>query len=303
MRISILLIIGLLLGSITSHAQFTKTDSLFFNDATEHFQTWLASTTTANDLKAQGFELQNNKVTLKLTTSSRKEWISLRSAYYKFAKRHIGEQLLHRMTFHFEVPLDSAAITITSLDNNESYSATIQYEDGKISDTEVLPLDIDMKGGGGKYPISEMAAFSSRPVILKNKSEKDIKNIKKRVVEHLEGHYESKEQFWGREAKVEILEIDNEVSIEITNISKEVLNDFTVGYFELIIIDIFIHENEGNIEIVYNFRAKYGSGIFIAPRRSGYVDMSEDYPEYLRRYDRKVRKMIVDVATATPIKD
>ena len=102
---------------------------------------------------------------------------------------------------------------------------------------------------------------------------------------------------------IDVLEIENEFSIEITNISKEVLDDFAIGYFELIIIDVFIQEKDQNVEIVYNFRAKYGSGIFVAPRRSGYVDINSDYPEYVKRYDKRVRKMIIDVATATPIKN
>lgn len=302
MRISIL-IIGLLLGSISSYSQFTEVDSLYFDDATEIFQNWLENTTTVQNLKTNGFKVDSGKIVLQLTTTSRLDWISLRSSYYKFTKRHIGEQLLHRMSFYFELPLDSAAIQITSIQEQENYVTVLQYKNSEFSDSDVLPLDIEMKGGGGDYPISEMVAFSAPPIIAKNKSAKDIKLMKEQLILHFEGHYKSIEQWFGREAVIDVLEIDNEFTIEITNISKEVLNDFTVGYFELIIIDIFIQENGQNVEIVYNFRAKYGSGIFVAPRRSGYVDMNSDYPEYVRRYDRKIRKMILDVATATPIKN
>ncbi|MFK7950553.1 MAG: hypothetical protein AB8G11_23405 [Saprospiraceae bacterium] len=300
MRITIL-IIGLLLGSITSYSQFTQTDSVFFTKATENFESWLM-TITGEHIHTDGFENRNDKIALKLTIDSRIDWISLRSSYYDFSNRHIGEQFLHQMSFLFELPLDSLTIQITSLNEMDHYTTILEYVNGKFSDTDILPLDIKIKGNGD-HPIAEMVAFSSAPIIAKNKSKSDIKLLKEQIIDHFEGHYESKEQWFGRDAVVNVLEIDNEFSIEVTNISKEVLDDFTIGYFELIIIDVFIQEKDQNVEIVYNFRAKYGSGIFIAPRRSGYVDMNGDYTEYVRRYDKKVRKMIVDVATATPIKN
>lgn len=300
MRISTL-VIGLLLGSITSHAQFTESDSLFFVKATQSFQTWLSSTPSAETFQTKGFDANEEKVTLNLTMNTRADWLLLRTAYYKYCHRHIGTEFLKRMAFDFETPIDSISILITA--TNEDYKTRIDFKDGVIADSEVLPLNIDMKGSGGGHPIQEMAAFSSPPVVLKNKSKEDIKDLKKRIMAHLQGHYEAKEQFWGRAAQVDILEIDNEFTIEVTNISKEVLDDFLVGYFELIIIDIFIHQSGENIEIVYNFRAKYGSGIILPPRRAGYYEMTEEYPEYLERYDKRVRQMIYDIATATPIQD
>lgn len=300
MRITIL-IIGLLLGSITSHAQYTQADSIFFTTATENFQNWL-NNTSVQQLSTDGFDNVNGTIRLNLTTDSRFDWISLRSSYYQFTNRHLGEHLLHQMHFLFELSLDSIAIQISSLNESEAYTTLLSYENGVFKDTDVLPLDIVVKGNGD-HPIAEMIAFSSAPIIAKNKSKKDIKALKQQIINHFEGHYKSKEQWFGRDAVINVLEMDNEFSIEVTNISKEVLDDFTIGYFELIIIDVFIQEKDQHIEIVYNFRAKYGSGIFIAPRRSGYIDMYGDYPEYVNRYDKRVRKMIIDVATATPIKN
>ena len=300
MRITIL-IIGLLLGRITSHAQYTQADSIFFTAATENFQNWLYDA-SVQQLHTNGFTNQDGTIILKLTTDSRFDWISLRSSYYKFTNRHIGEQFLHQMHFLFELPLDSIAIQITSLNEFETDATFIFYEDGVFKDSDMLPLDVVIKGNGD-HPIVEMAAFSSAPIIAKNKSKKDIKILKQQIINHFVGHYKSKEQWFGRDAVINVLEMNNEFSIEVTNISKEVLNDFTIGYFELIIIDVFIQERNQHIEIVYNFRAKYGSGIFIAPRRSAYIDMYGDYPEYINRYDKKVRKMIIDIATATPIKN
>jgi hypothetical protein len=300
MKKCILLII-LLISGFGGKAQFTISDSLFFVEATKDFQSWLNIMPIGQDIHATGFELKENKVILKLATHTPNDWLVLRAAYHEEYHQYIGDFFLKTMAFYFEVPLDSAAVFFDT--QKEGCEILVEYVDSHYVNNDGLPLEFVLKNGGGRYPISEMDAFSSRPIILEDRSLEEIKVIKGHIIGYLKGHYQSKNQYWGREANFEVLEIDNEFSIEVTNISKEVLDDFALGYFELIIIDIFIQENENDIEIVYNLRAKYGSGIFIAPRRSGYKSMNSDYPEYLNRYDMKVRKMIVDVVTATPIKD
>lgn len=300
MRKYVLLILLLVL-SFGGKAQFNTADSLFFVEASNDFQSWLNTMPIHKGIRITGFEMKTDKVTLKMATNTASDWLALRAAYHEECHQYIGDFFLKAMVFYFEVSLDSAAIFIDT--QKEGCEVLVEFKDGHFVNNDGLPLEFVLKNGGDKYPISEMNAFSSKPIILKNKSKKDIKAVKKNIIGYMKGHYQAKEQCWGRVADFEVLEIDNEFSIEVTNISKEVLDDFTIGYFELIIIDIFIQENEGNVEIVYNFRAKYGSGIFIAPRRSGYKSMEDEYAEYVKRYDMKVRKMIVDVVTSMPIQD
>lgn len=300
MKKYIFLFISLLLG-FGGKAQFNAADSLFFVEATKDFQSWLNSMPIGEDIHVTDFEMTKDKVILKMATNTSNDWLALRAAYHEECHKYIGDFFLKAMSFYFEVSLDSAAIFINT--QKEGCEVLVEFKAGNFINNDGLPIEFVLKNGGGKYPISEMNAFSSKPIILENKSKKDIKIVKKNIIGYFKGHYQAKEQCWGRVADFDVLEVDNEFSIEVTNISKEVLDDFTIGYFELIIIDIFIQENEGNVEIVYDFRAKYGSGIFIAPRRSGYKSMDDEYREYLNRYDMKVRKMIVDVVTSMPIKD
>jgi hypothetical protein len=300
MKKYIFLFISLILG-FGGKAQFNTADSLFFVEATTDFQSWLNSMPISEDIQITYFEMTNNKVTLNMATNTANDWLGLRAAYYEECHKYIGDFFLKAMSFYFEVPLDSAAIFIDT--QKEGCEVLVAFENGNFINNDGLPIEFSLKNGGGKYPISEMDAFSSKPIVLENRTKKDIKVVKKHIIGYLKGHYQAKEQCWGRVADFDVLEVDNEFSIEVTNISKEILDDFTIGYFELIIIDIFIQENEDNVEIVYNLRAKYGSGIFIAPRRSGYKSMDDEYPEYLNRYDMKVRKMIVDIVTSMPIKD
>lgn len=294
-----LLVILLILG-FAGKAQFNTADSLFFVEAADDFKSWLNTMPIGADIHVTGFEMTQDKVTLNLATNTPNDWLKLRAAYHEEFQKYIGDFFLKAMVFYFEIPLDSAAVFIDT--QKEGCEVLVEFQNGKFINNDGLPIEFVLKNGGGKYPISEMDAFSSKPIILKNRSKEDIVIVKKHIIGYFKGHYQAKEQYWGRVADFDVLEIDNEFSIEVKNISKEVLDDFTLGYFELIIIDIFIQENENDIEIVYDFRAKYGSGIFIAPRRSGYKSMEEEYSEYLNRYDMKVRKMIVDVVTAMPIK-
>lgn len=295
------LIIGLLFGTFTSYSQYTNSDSTFFESASQDFQTWLDDA-SISILTTESFEHINGKIQLNLKATSSLDWMALRSSYYMQTQRHIGKEFLHQMRFFFELPLDSVSIGITSILENESFFTHLEYQEGVFEDSDPLPLDVKIKGNGD-YPITEMAAFTSIPIILKNKSEKDAAILKEQIINSFKSHYENKEQWFGRQAIVDVLEVEDEFSIEVTNISKEVLYDFTFGYFELILIDVYIQKKGQNIEIVYSCRAKYGSGIFIAPRRSGYTNMKKDYPEYVNRYNKIVRQMILDIITTTPIKN
>jgi hypothetical protein len=290
----------LLLSSLKSTAQFSDSDTLFFRETVLDFQAWLVTTKAADALTAKDFHADNQRVTLELTSKSRLEWLTLRNTYFDNFKEHIGEELLRTMAFQFEVPLDSAAILITCI--ADDYTVQVTYQEGKFVAKELFGLDIRMKGAAN-IVFEGLSTGMTSPIIAKNKDEDDIEVLKGRLIEHLQGYYENKAQFWGREASVDVLELDNEFTIEVTNISKEILNDFSIGYFEQILIEISMKPEDEDILINYDFRGKYGSGIFIAPRRTGYKDMSIKYADYVKRYDKKLRKMIADVVTSTPVRD
>ena len=298
MRSSI--IIGLILFLGLPHkasAQYAAEDSIFFDTAAIQYQTWLEYTNFSEVLSVHNYECNAEKLTLVLTTYDRTTWLNLRNSYQDKHQKHIGKILFKEMRFLFEVPIDAAFIKIIS--TNDDYDITIKYENQSIIVDELFAEGIRMKGVS---PIS-MNTTSTAPIIAKNRDESEIEDLKKRIIDHFQAHYIGKEQPWGREAHIDVLEIDNEFSIEITNISKEILDDFMIGYFELIVIDVLITPKGNDIEIDYDFRGKYGSGIFIAPRRSGYKDMTPKYSEYLKRYNLKIRKMILDVVNSTPIQD
>lgn len=297
---TISLIIGCLLLASGTQAQFSVLDSIFFSEATLEYQTWLEDSDASEAIIVSGFQIDSNQVKLILQANTRTEWLTIRSNYFDAKKRRFGKRLLKEMAFYFEVPLDSAAILIQC--KNDTYDINIYKENEVIIIDELFGLDIRLKS---VVPIAfkEVGISSVGPIIIKNKSLADLEILKQSIAGRFQTHYEAKQQFWNRKAKFEVLELDNEFSIEVTNISKEVLDDFSIGYFEFIIIDVFIEPKGKDIEIIYNFRGKYGSGIFIAPRRSGYKDMNGKYEEYVKRYDKKVRKMLIDVVMMESVRD
>jgi hypothetical protein len=297
---TISLIIGCLLLASGTQAQFSVLDSIFFEEAAIQYQTWLEQSEASKAIVVSDFQLDSNKVQLKLQANTRTEWLTIRSNYFDAKKHRFGKRLLKEMAFYFEVPLDSASILIEC--DNDTYDVHIYYENEAIVIDELFGLDIRLKSA---VPIAfkEVGVNGVGPIIVKNKSLADLEILKQSITGRFQTHYEAKEQFWNRKAKFEVLELDNEFSIEITNISKEVLDDFSIGYFEFIIIDVFVEPKGKDIEIIYNFRGKYGSGIFIAPRRSGYKDMNGKYEEYVKRYDKKVRKMLIDVVMMETVRN
>ncbi len=277
---TISLIIGCLLLASGTQAQFSVLDSIFFEEAAIQYQTWIEQHDASKALTVKGFEINSNQVQLNLETNTRTEWLTIRNNYFDAKKHRFGKRLLKEMAFYFEVPLDSAAILITC--KNDTYDINIYQSNDEIIVDELFGLDVRLKS---VVPIAfkEVGVNSVGPIIIKNKSLADVDYLKRSITGHFQIHYENKQQFWNRKAKYEVLELDNEFSIEVTNISKEVLDDFSIGYFEFIIIDVYIEPKGQDIEIIYNFRGKYGSGIFIAPRRSGYKDMNTKYEEYVKR--------------------
>lgn len=297
---TISLFIGCLLLASGTQAQFSVSDSIFFEEARIQYQTWLEQCEASKAIVVSGFQMDSNQVTLTLQANTRTEWLTIRSNYFDAKKHRFGKRLLKEMAFYFEVPMDSAAILIEC--TNDTYDVNIYKINDEIIIDELFGLDIRLKSA---VPIAfkEVGVSSAGPIIIKNKSLADSKFLKESITGRFQTHYQDKKQFWNRKAKFEVLELDNEFSIEVTNISKEVLDDFPIGYFEFIIIDVFIEPKGKDVEIIYNFRGKYGSGIFIAPRRSGYKDMNEKYEEYVKRYDKKVRKMLIDVVLMETVRD
>lgn len=274
-------------------AQFTQQDSIFFDSTIVDYQNWLTITNLDEVLTYNNWVYDTERLDVYVTASTKEDWINLRNHYKDTYKESIGNALLDKLIWQLAIQEEEVQLHITSA--NQDYSILIVYENDKVVKTEPLPDGMSLKGGAQKLQLNHI------PAPAKAVSEMDIETAKGLIINYFKGHYESKKVWWHK-ANYDAIQYDNEISLEISNISKEILNDFLIGYYELILIDIFIDEKPGGIEINYTLRGKYGSGIFAAPRRSGYKDMSAKYPEYVERYDKKIRSMLKEVLEAKIIK-
>ncbi len=287
------LIVGLLLLSQPIHAQFTLQDSIYFDSTITDYQNWLSVTHLDEVLTYDKWTFGAETLDVYLTTSTKEDWIHLRNYYRSTYQYPIHQKLLEKLVWQLSIENDEVRLHITSSDG---YTILIQYENGEWIKQEPLPDEISLKGNFNHELHLDHIETREKAV-----SQMDIKTAKSLIINYFKGYYEEKKVWW-KKAKYESIDYENEISLEISNISKEILNDFLIGYYELILIDIFIEEKPGGIEINYTLKGKYGSGIFAAPRRSGYKDMSAKYPDYIERYNKKFRSMLKEVLEAKIIK-
>lgn len=291
-RLSVMIVAFSLLSQ-SLHAHFTQQDSIFFDSTITDYQNWLTVTHLNEVLTYDNWTFGTTVLEVYLTASTKEDWIHLRNYYRTTYQEPIHEKLFNKLTWQLAVEPHEVKLHITCADG---YTIVIQAPNGAIVKKEPLPDEISLKGNFNHDLHLDHIETHQKAV-----SQMDMKTAKQLIINYFQGYYEDKKVWW-KKAKYESVDYENEISLEISNISKEILNDFLIGYYELILIDIFIEEKPGGIEINYTLKGKYGSGIFAAPRRSGYKDMSAKYPDYIERYNKRIRSMLKEVLEAKIIK-
>lgn len=287
-----LLLLLLLVSTVPVYAQEgLQLEEDYFQSTLSNYQDWLDSTQLSQVLKIETLDVFTDKIELNLIIATRESWLDLRDTYEEDYNRPIGDDLLKKLSFQMELVEDSVSIVINTL--TEDYPVIIEALDGQITTLEDEPL-ISTKG---MFKINLADIPQSKKQTTLGDSE-DVKNI---IKNYLRSHYEQK-KVWGKKSRFFVIDNGEELNIEVSNISKEVLDDFLIGYYEFIKIDMEINQKGDVVEIAYELQARYGSGIFVAPRRSGYKDMEPKYSEYVERYRKKFSAMMKEVLSAQKIK-
>lgn len=263
----------------------------YFQEHRQNFEAWLDTTQLSQHIQVQKLKVRPEQVLLFMEIENKDIWFDLKDEFQQKFHTNFAKKLMDKFLFQMSVGQDSAEINIIC--KSEDYPIGIYYQNGQLVVDEALPL-VTTKG---MFQLNISDFPTGKPQTAKGKSE----YIKRNVKLYLRDYYLSKSSFWH---KVHFSVIDNEeeMSFEISNLKKEVLDDFVLGYFEFIMIDMYFIQNGNIVEVTYELQAKYGSGIFIAPRRSGYKDMEPKYQDYVERYRKKFRSMIKDVLNAKKLK-
>lgn len=269
-----------------------KKEQAFFDETLVLYQEWLNATQLNQVISIQKLDVHTDSLKLHLQVKTRDDWFDLKDTYRQKFNGQIGKLLLDKFIFQMAVGKDSARIEINSVSGD--YPIYLSYQLGKFDKKEEEP-NFSTKG-------MFQLKLSDLPKQQSQQAFGSVEEIKGLVELYLSAHFRKKKTTW---QKVKFSTIDNGdvINFEVSNIKKEVLDDFLIGYFELITIDMAFEQKGKMVEINYQLQAKYGSGIFIAPRRSGYKDMEPRYQDYVERYRKLLDAMIRDVLNATIVKN
>jgi hypothetical protein len=285
-----------LLLTIVSTASLFAQDGLekdepYFKETLSDYQEWLDSTNLSKVLTISALTTYPDFLHLNMKIKSRDDWFDLRDIYKEDYDRSICEDLIRKLSFQMSLDKDSLKITIDAIEDD--YPVELSYYNGDYLTMEKEPL-LSTKG-------MLLLKISDVPTTKTTKATGESEQVKELIKGYLKNHYEQK-KVWGKKSRFVIIDTKDELSIEISNISKEVLDDFMIGYYEFIMIDMVLEQKGEFVEITYELQMKYGSGIFVAPRRSGYKDMEAKYSIYVERYRKKFRAMMQEVLSAKAIK-
>ena len=271
----------LLLFSNLAISQDLLKDSIFFYKQVKEYQTWLYKTEFFNVISFQEIEMKSDKIILDLSLTSDLEWFGLKKTYHGDNLNAIPELLFARMVHLFEIPQENAEIRLTDYKN---YFVNISYQNNKLVVIEPNPKGLVKNDI--IIPIIKINALqigTTQDVI-----ESNVDKVKYIIETYLHGLYKNKTARFSN-ATVKIWQDENTVYANISNITKEIIYDDFVGYWELIDIVIKIEQVDNKVKIDYTLQGKYGAGIFTAPRQNDFIDMERDYKSFLDSYNDQLK--------------
>jgi hypothetical protein len=260
----------------------------FLTKSRDHYQEWLESNTELTKvIRVTNLIIHSpNLVVLDLEITNGADWVSLRDKYAERNGTDLSRMLFNKFLFLSELGRKQAGIRIRSAEKD-------YYVDMRYKDSNLITHESKLKGSvKGTVTIDAMKL----PKSLKGKGVDTMEETKKQLIEYFKGYYDEKKGFF-YDANFKVLndekvEDTHYLEFSIWNISNEVLYDFAIGYYERISIIITLKEDKGSVTILYEIQAKYGAGLFKAPRRSDYKDVEINYKEYLDEYGKGFKSKI-----------
>lgn len=214
-------------------------------------------------------------------------WQELKDKYENKSEVQLEETLFNSLFFTLEVSPDSVEIYILG---NKAHLFSVEIIG---SETGIFINDkIAAARDSEKIPIP-IINLKTKYVEQKDKIKAaDLNKITKEISRFLKKYYKEKGAWWYY-AEIEIVKnFQHDLVIEITDLKGEVLRKER-EYFEYIRISVKAEKQGKNIVLTYDLMAKYGSGIFLAPRSvSDYKNMEIHYSASLEKYKEKIKSLI-----------
>jgi hypothetical protein len=216
-------------------------------------------------------------------------WCQIKAKYSSKTENGIYNELFDRFAFDMEISRDSAIIYIIGK-TSYLFNVKVQYNKGLIVNENFAPCQT-MGHSSIKFDVKEINCIGNDTTL---NIKETLYNIRAKIKNYLQDFYKDHGAYFNK-PKIDILS-DNrtELSFEVTAINKLVLDQ---GFFEYHQINIEVKKEEGGVVVDINFLAKYGSGMFNAPRKSEYKDMEPKYSDYVRSFEAKLKNGIIKLLT------
>ncbi len=293
---NILLFFALLTISYNSFSQKDlRDDEDFLYHKVNEYSDWLYAKGFSEVIIVDSFVVVEEKVSLYLgyaqtiqeDFSLNVAWQKLKDKYENRSQIQLEEILFNTLFFTLEVEPDSVEIFILGKKSHlfavEIFGSEVGvYVDDKIAearDPEKIPIPI--------------IKLKTKYIEKKDKVKAaDLSKITTEVINFLKEYYKEKGAWWYF-AEIEVIkDFQHELIIEITDLKGEVLRKER-QYFEYIRISVKAEKQGKNVILTYDLMAKYGSGIFLAPRSvSDYKNMEIKYSNSLENYKEKIKSLI-----------
>lgn len=262
----------------------TKSQS-FFDTTLLDYKDWLNSSDMGYVLRVEDMVVYDDMLLLDLKVSSAAAWYSLEEQYAISTNGDtLSKRLFNKLAFLMEIDRMQTGVRVRS-DKNDFY-ADIFYKNNQVK-ARMSGLQKGEIDGFLKLDLSNHVKDA------KGKGAKNIITTKRILKANLPKFYKDKSNFF-QTVKVDTYEEKRLLNFTIYNIKKELIHDDLFGYFERIDIEMTFTEEEGEVTIKYHIDCKYGSGIFTAPRMSGYTPLKKykNSEDYLKRYNRVIRGIV-----------
>ena len=303
-----LLTILLFIAGTLSAQHSLVDDKDFFASRMLEYQVWLDSNGLGTFLKTNQVLVTPEKLTLYLAPAHADLTCDMLQATWEeigktFDKTHRHKQLFHEKLLETwsvltELPTDSMEI-ILRCNDPDKFNVRIYGE----TDGRILADEQNMKALGSgtlSIPFDQLRDIHTGGRLDSLGKKRTVRQVRLAVADYLLNvHYKGKGTPILYNVRIDTtLSFFNEFTWEYTHLSDEVIKD--EGFYEYHRIKVQVQDRNEQIEITWQFTAKFGSGILFPPRRNDYKLVETYYPGKEKDYEEGLFKKIIESLQKQP---
>lgn len=300
---SLLLIFGAASMAFAQLEDLTK-DTPFFKEQMVKYQQWLDHTGLGKTLQVYDIEVKPDRLSLYLAfpynnlDSIMSSWTQIKAAFEKAHPTTLEQQLFYKTLHFMEVRQSMADVQIYDtydLRKEPLFLRAVYFEDGQVQVEKSDPRSEVRQFFISNSSIRKSKKASSSQV-GKDFEESELFNA---IFDFAKKYYADK-GVDGNRPLVQILENENILRFEVTDLRREVLVDETNPLLcsllqplgldcdwvkrEWLTFNVTQQPQNNGVQITIEIDGKYGSGLFKKVRRGGYISMEIEFDDYLKRY-------------------